>query len=78
MLAAVKELREQHPQKIMIAVPVAPQSTADRLKIVVDDFVAIKTPSGYDFLGSVGAYYNKFEQVEDEKVINILTNYSYI
>ena len=75
MKAAILEIKEEHPLKIVIAVPVAPESTADELKREVDDFVAITIPEDHRFLGSVGAYYEKFPQVEDEEVIAILNDF---
>lgn len=70
----VKELKDHHPKKIVIAVPVAPRSTAELLKAMVDDFVALEIAD--DYLGSVGAYYDEFYQVEDDEVIDILNRYS--
>lgn len=75
--AGIKELREYHPKKIVAAVPVCPKSTADLLKTMVDDFVALLIPGEGQFLGSVGAYYHAFSQVEDEEVIAILNNSPY-
>lgn len=40
---------------------------------MVDDFVGIEVDD-YDFLGAVGAYYEEFNQVEDEEVIEILNS----
>lgn len=71
--AGIEELKDKHPKKIVIAVPVAPKRTANLLKALVDDFVAIDTPE--DFLGSVGSYYEEFYQVEDEEVIAALEKY---
>lgn len=73
--AGIKELKSRHPKKIVIAVPVAPKSIADFLKVQVDDFIAIDIPDDYSFLGSVGSYYDEFDQVEDDEVIFILDKY---
>lgn len=70
MQAGILELKRRHPKKIVVAVPVSPKDTADRLKPLVDDFVCPLIPS--DFIGSVGAYFADFPQVEDEEVIEIL------
>lgn len=72
MLAGIKELQDQHPKKIIVAVPVSPESTAEQIKTLVDDLVAVVIPDNTKFLGSVGAYYDKFGQVEDDEVIAIL------
>lgn len=73
MQAGILELKERHPNKIVIAVPVAPKSTATRLKAMADDFVGIEIDDDR-FLGAVGAYYDEFDQVEDEEVIAILSS----
>lgn len=71
MQAGIKELKNRHPKKIVVAVPVSPKSTAELIKTMVDDFVGVEIED-YDFLGAVGAYYDQFRQVEDEEVIKIL------
>ncbi|MCE5293869.1 MAG: hypothetical protein LLF94_04580 [Chlamydiales bacterium] len=73
MQAGIKELRDRHPKKIVVAVPVAPKSGANLIKTLADDFVGVEIDD-YDFLGAVGAYYEEFDQVEDEEVIEILSN----
>lgn len=78
MRVGILELRSQGPEKIVAAVPVAPRSTADSLKAMVDDFVAVKIPEDYEFLGAVGAYYQEFDQVEDETAMAILKKHAQI
>lgn len=70
MQVGIKELKGNHPKKIVVAVPVAPKNTADAIKKMVDDFVGIEIAD--NFLGAVGAYYDEFNQVEDREVIDIL------
>lgn len=70
--AGIVELRHRKPKKIIVAVPVVPQTTAEVLKKEADELVALDTPSDYEFLGSVGAYYDEFYPVEDEEVIALL------
>lgn len=71
MQAGIDELKDHHPKKIVVAVPVSPKSTAKLIKAMVDDFVGIEIDD-CDFLGAVGAYYEVFNQIEDEEVIRIL------
>ncbi|MCX6990057.1 MAG: phosphoribosyltransferase family protein [Chlamydiae bacterium] len=73
MQVGIKELKDFHPKKIVVAVPVTPKSTAGLIKAMVDDFVGIEIDD-YHFLGAVGAYYEEFKQVEDEEVIQILNS----
>jgi len=68
--AAVMQARRRNPARLVLAVPVAPRDTADRLSRMVDDFVAVGTPEY--FLGAVGAYYDDFRQVTDEEVVELL------
>lgn len=75
MKVGIKELKDRHPEKIVVVVPISPRSTADSIKATVDDFVGIIVDDD-KFLGSVGAYYQEFNQVEDEEVIAILDNQS--
>ena len=70
MEAALLELRQYRPGHLVMAVPVAPADTADRLAHLVDEFIAVETP--VDYLGAVGAYYADFEQVSDAEVIALL------
>jgi putative phosphoribosyl transferase len=71
--AAIKELRERRPKKIILAVPVIPSDTAEQLKPLVDKMVALEIPEG--FLGAISAYYDEFDQVEDEEVINTINRF---
>lgn len=73
MQVGIKELKDRHPKKIVVAVPVAPRNTANLIKAMVNDFVGNEIEN-YNFLGAVGAYYNEFDQVEDAEVIEILND----
>lgn len=76
MQVGILELKHRHPKKIIVAVPVAPKSTANLLKEQADEFVGIIVPEDYNFQGAVGAYYDDFSQTEDDEVIDILENQS--
>jgi len=67
MLAAIRELQQQQPRAMVVAVPVTPADTAEWLKREAGNLVAIDIPSWY--AGSVGAYYQDFAQLTDEEVI---------
>lgn len=68
----ILELKHHNPKKIIVAVPVVPRSTAERIQAEADELVALEVPSDDTFLGAVGAYYDDFRQVDDEQVIEIL------
>jgi putative phosphoribosyl transferase len=63
MRAAVAVVRSRGPQRVVIAVPTAPVSTAKELGDVADEFISIITPDA--FVG-VGQWYDDFRQVSDE------------
>jgi predicted phosphoribosyltransferase len=70
MLAAVRSIRQHFPQKIIIAVPVAPSDSVTKLKDQTDEVIVVDQPD--HFLGAVGAHYIRFPQVDDNEVINLL------
>jgi putative phosphoribosyl transferase len=69
MLAAIRTLRQQHPARIIAAVPVSPGSTADAIAREVDDMVCVRQPE--PFYG-VGQWYDDFEQTSDQEVHDLL------
>lgn len=70
MEAAILDVRARKPARVVVAVPVAPRDTADRLRALVDDFVAVRSDDF--FLGAVGAYYDRFAQVSDDEVVALI------
>lgn len=72
MQAAIKEVKGHHPQKCIVAIPMAPQSTADLLRSQVDELIALRIDPDEQYLGGVGAYYEEFQQVSDEQVKELL------
>jgi predicted phosphoribosyltransferase len=69
MEAAVSALRQHKPSRIIVAVPVGAPETCLRLKPVADDVVCAQTPTPFD---AVGLWYERFDQVSDEEVIERL------
>jgi putative phosphoribosyl transferase len=69
MQAAIEALRQMKAARIVIAVPVAPAYTCDRIRSEVDDLVCLQTPE--PFYG-VGQFYVDFSQVSDEEVNEFL------
>lgn len=70
MRAAIKEIRHQKPQKIIVAVPVIAADIAETIRLEADELVALEIAEY--FQGAVGAYYEEFSQVEDKEVIELL------
>lgn len=67
--AAVLSVKYLYPKKVILAVPVCPINTAEKFRKYVDEFVCLNEPT--DFY-AVGMYYENFEQVNDQDVINLL------
>ncbi len=67
--AVLKALRESHPGKLILAVPVAPADSLPDLVRLADDVVVLATPEPFY---AVGAYYRDFTQTSDEEVIDLL------
>jgi len=70
MFAAIKAVAEATPKSVSVAVPVIPKTSYEQLKKIVDEVYAVEVPAR--FLGGVGAYYEKFPQLNDEQVKKIL------
>jgi len=70
MIAAIEEIKKRKPKRLVIAIPVTPYDTAQRLMSMVDELVSLDIDPNYR--GAVGAYYEDFTQVEDSEVISIL------
>jgi putative phosphoribosyl transferase len=67
--AALLALRRLNPRRLVLAVPVCAQQTAELLRPETDDLICLLAP---DDLEAVGLYYRDFEQVPDEEVIRLL------
>ena len=71
MLAAVRWLRTQKINKIIVAVPVSSKEAASEIKKLVDEFISLHTPENFI---AVGMWYKDFPQVSDEEVLRLLSN----
>lgn len=71
LLAAIKAVRTEGPDKIIAAVGVAPPDTARRLKREADELVVLDTPEPFF---AVGHFFEDFRQVTDEEVIRALSS----
>ena len=73
MRAALHALRARRPQKLVLAVPVAPTSTLVELQREADDIICLED---YEVFGAIGVYYANFRQVSDQEVIDILKRFA--
>jgi len=69
MRAAAAALREQGPDRIVVAVPTAAPETCDEFRDTVDDIVCAITP---DPFYAVGLSYEDFSQTTDDEVCDLL------
>lgn len=66
---AIKYLKNEGAEKIVLATPIAPQDIVKELEEQVDEVVVLKAPA--DFY-AVGQFYQDFPQVTDEEVVELL------
>jgi len=71
MYAAVAALREHHPRRIVVAVPVGATETCDMLRVHVDQIVCLVSPEPFH---AVGLYYQNFGQTSDDEVRALLAD----
>jgi predicted phosphoribosyltransferase len=69
MAVAIKEVRLQNPAKIIIAVPVAPPETVEKLRPKIDEIIVLNIEP--DFF-AVSQFYDDFPQVGDNEVKKLL------
>ena len=69
MLAAIGALRSQHPQRIVIAVPVATSHAEQEMKKAADEFVCVLRPQSFF---AIGEFYEDFSQAGDSEVRELL------
>ncbi|WP_257451527.1 phosphoribosyltransferase [Archangium lipolyticum] len=67
--AAIRALRQRHPGKIVLAVPVGAVESLDSLSEEVDDVVCAHPA---EFMMAVGEFYEDFRQTSDEEVQQLL------
>ena len=68
-LATIQAIRAQEPAKLVLAVPVGPRDTIQRLRREVDELYCLHAP---EIFWAVGAFYNVFDQTSDEEVKTLL------
>ena len=74
IFAAIKWIRNQKPKEIIIAVPVGPKDTIEKLRKEegVDKVVVLNCPLQFH---AVGQFYREFSQVDDDTVTQIMKKY---
>ena len=71
MEAAIKEIRFHKPEKIIVAVPVAPPDTIDHIENLVEEIIVLSIEP---IFFAVGQFYQSFQQIQDNEVKDILNS----
>jgi len=69
MRAAVRAVRVQKPQRLVVAVPVGAFSTCEGLRLEADEVVCLESPRDF---AAVGHWYEDFSQTSDAEVQALL------
>jgi putative phosphoribosyl transferase len=72
VFAAINWLKAQKLKKLIVAMPVGPADTVQRLRQVISDVVVLRSPIVFM---AVGAFYKDFAQVSDDEVVAIMSKY---
>ncbi|MFB3738805.1 MAG: phosphoribosyltransferase [Candidatus Velamenicoccus archaeovorus] len=68
-VAAVRWARAQEASRVVLAVPVAPGASIERLREEADEIVVLQAPEPFY---AVGEWYRRFDQTEDDEVVAAL------
>jgi len=66
---SIELIKQQHPKKIVVAIPVGPPETIHEIAQQVDEIICLEQPTTFF---AIGAFYDNFPQVEDEEAITYL------
>lgn len=69
MIAAIKTVRARQPREIIVAVPVGPEDRLHAIRPLCDRLECLSIP---DDFRAVGQAYRRFEEVSDERVVDVL------
>ena len=69
MRAALTVIRQQHPLKLVVAVPVGARETCESLRDLADEVLCAETPEPFH---AVGLWYRGFAQTDDDEVCHLL------
>jgi len=70
MLAAIRSVRARKPQKIVVAIGVAPPQSLAQIQAEADEVVCLYAPAD---LYAVGQFFDDFSEVTDEMVVAALS-----
>jgi predicted phosphoribosyltransferase len=70
--AALRATRLRKPEKLILAVPVAPTDTLAVMREEADEVVCLED---HEYFGAIGFYYTDFRQISDQEVIDTLARF---
>ena len=70
--AALRATRLREPAKLVLAVPVAPTETIEKLRAEADGIICLEA---HVYFGAIGLFYDDFGQVSDQTVIDTLKRF---
>ena len=75
LMASAQWIRNNHkPKKLLIAAPVAPRDILSTLNKLADETIVLYSPDPFI---SIGRFYENFDQVDDDQVIEIMRKHGY-
>jgi putative phosphoribosyl transferase len=73
VFVALEWIKKQQPRRVIVAIPVGPRDTIDRLSKIAE-VVVLHDPVVF---GAVGEFYEIFDQVDDFQVAEIMSSYGF-
>jgi putative phosphoribosyl transferase len=73
VFVALEWIKKQRPKRVIVAIPVGPRDTIERLSKMAE-VVVLDAP---EVFGAVGEFYQSFDQVEDYQVAEIMSSYGF-
>lgn len=67
--ACIRLVREQNPDRVVLAVPVGSPESVEKLRTEADEVVVLEAPTRFS---AVGQFYEMFDQVTDEEATDYL------
>ncbi len=73
MLAAIKSAKAKKAKKVIAAVPVIAFDTLQKIEKEADKVIYLDAPQ---YFSAVGLFYENFEQIEDDEVVELLEKFN--
>jgi putative phosphoribosyl transferase len=73
IFVALEWIKKQKPKRVIVAIPIGPRDTIERLSKMAEVVVLDKPV----IFGAVGEFYQSFDQVEDNQVSEIMSSYGF-